>query len=134
FMRAWCEMPLYFDHMGRLTAEGPAVFTQFYSERERGDCYFTRLCNTPFQGLAADGAKRAGQLLVKHAYRVPSSPMFGTRPSGFIHDEYLVNSRREQAEAALPEVERLMVLGMQRFIPDVKIKAPGKILYERWGK
>lgn len=134
FMMTWPEMKLYFDHMGRMTADGPAVFVQFYSKRERGDCFFTRLCNTPFQGLAADGAKRAGQLLVKHAYRVPESSMYGTRPSGFVHDEYLVNARREQAPLALPEVERLMVAGMREFIPDVKIKAPGKVLFDRWGK
>lgn len=131
---AWPEMRLYFDHVGRLTADGDAVITQFYSQRERGGCYFTKACNGFFQALAADGAKYAGQLLVKHAYRVPTSPMFGTRPSGFVHDEYLVNSPRDQAELALPEVERLMIEGMRRYIPDVKIKAPGKVLYERWGK
>ena len=40
----------------------------------------------------------------------------------------------EQAAAALPEVSRLMVKAMRVWIPDVKIKAPGKILIERWGK
>lgn len=134
FMLTWPEMRLYFDHIGRLTKDDDAVAVQFYSGRERGGCYFTRACNTYFQGLAADGAKYAGQLLVKHAYRIESSPLYGCRPSGFVHDEYLVNAPRDQAERALPEVERLMIEGMQRYIPDVKIKAPGKVLYERWGK
>lgn len=134
YMIAWPEMRLYFDHIGRLTADGNAVIIQFYSERERGDCWFTKAANGFFQALAADGAKYAGQLLVKHAYRIPESPLYGCRPSGFVHDEYLVNAPRDQAERALPEVERLMIEGMRRYIPDVKIKAPGKVLYERWGK
>ena len=134
YMRAWPEMRLYFDHIGRLTADGNAVVVQLHSLRERGDCWFTKAANGYFQALAADGAKYAGQLLVKHAYRVESSPLFGCRPSGFVHDEYLVNAPRDQAEQALPEVERLMIEGMRRYIPDVKIKAPGKVLYERWGK
>jgi hypothetical protein len=73
-------------------------------------------------------------LLVKHAYRAESSPLYGCRPSGFVHDEYLINAPIDRAAQALPEVERLMVEGMRRYIPDVKIKAPGKVLYERWGK
>jgi hypothetical protein len=134
YLATWFEMRLYFYHCGQLCKNGEATITQFYSGRLRGDCTFTQTCNGFFQSLAADGAKYAGLLLVKHAYRVPESPMYGTRPSGFVHDEYLVSSRVEQAPAALPEVERLMVEGMQLWIPDVKIKAPGKILYERWGK
>jgi hypothetical protein len=134
YMQAWPEMKLYFAHIGEMTRSGTAVLVQFYSQRERGDCYFTKASNGFFQALAADGAKYAGGLLVKHAYRVPSSPLYGCRPSGFIHDEYLVNAPADQAPKALPEVERLMVEGMQVFIPDVKIKAPGKVLYERWGK
>lgn len=134
YLRAWVEMRLYFDHIGRLTADGNAVIIQFASLRERGDCWFTKAANGFFQALAADGAKYAGQLLVKHAYRIENSPLYGCRPSGFVHDEYLVNAPEDQAERALPEVERLMVEGMRLYIPDVKIKAPGKILHERWGK
>ena len=72
--------------------------------------------------------------LIDAAYRQPESPMFGTRPSGFVHDEFLVNSLQEQSARALPEVERLMVQGMRKWIPDVKIQAPGKVLTERWSK
>jgi hypothetical protein len=134
YLATWIEMKLYFYYVGQLCKDGDAVITQFYSKRLRGDCTFTQASNGFFQALAADGAKYAGLLLVKHAYRVPSSPMFGTRPSGFVHDEYLVSSLVEQAPRALPEVERLMVEAMGIWIPDVKIKAPGKILYSRWGK
>lgn len=144
YMKAWPEMRLYFAHIKAKIkdAEKPphgwygsgGVCVQIKSKRERGECSFTQWANGWFQGLAADGAKEAGRRLIRAAYRDLASPMFGTRPSGFIHDEYLVNARVEQAEQALPEVSRHMVEGMQQWIPDVKIKAPGKVLYERWGK
>jgi hypothetical protein len=134
YLVTWIEMKLYFYHCGMLCKNGDAVIEQFYSKRLRGDCTFTQISNGFFQALAADGAKYAGLVLVKHAYRIPESPMYGTRPSGFVHDEYLVSSLIEQAPRALPEVERLMVQSMSLWIPDVKIKAPGKILKERWGK
>ena len=37
-------------------------------------------------------------------------------------------------QQASRNAERLMVEGMQTVIPGVKIKAPGKVLTERWGK
>lgn len=142
YMKAWPEMQLYFWHIKqkikdaekRLGYGAGGVCVQVRSKRERGDCSFTQWSNGWFQGLASDGAKEAGRRLVRGAYREPECPMFGTRPSGFIHDEYLVNSPIEIAKRALPEVERRMVAGMEQWIPGVKIKAPGKILYERWGK
>lgn len=136
YMTTWPEMPEYFEMMSGATKRGGglAMVQQLYSGRLRGSCYFTRACNTLFQGLAADGAKEALGLLIRAAYRDSSSPMFGTRPSGFVHDEFLVSSRLEQAPAALPEVERLMVEGMRKWIPDVAIQAPGKIMTERWAK
>ncbi len=48
--------------------------------RIRGDVSYTQARNTPFQGLAADGAKFALWKLLYHSYRVV----------GFVHDELLV--------------------------------------------
>src|SRR5262249_53454326 len=48
--------------------------------RIRGDVGYTQARNTPFQGLAADGAKLALWRLLYHGFRVV----------GFIHDELLV--------------------------------------------
>jgi hypothetical protein len=136
FMDTWPEMAEYFQMMSQACkkGDGSTMIRQLYSGRLRGDCYFTRACNSMFQGLAADGAKEALHLLIHAAYRDPSSPLYGTRPSGFVHDEFIISCRAEQAERALPEVERLMVLGMSKWIPDVLIQAPGKIMTERWSK
>jgi hypothetical protein len=110
----------------------PVVLSGFFVARRKGFVFVTG--NSMFQGLAADGAKEALHLIIKAAYRDPSSPLYGTRPSGFVHDEFIISCRAEQAERALPEVERLMVLGMSKWIPDVLIQAPGKIMTERWSK
>lgn len=134
FLHAWVEMKLYFWHVGQLCADGVATITQLRSKRQRGDCFFTQIANGFFQALAADGAKEALRRIIRAAYRDASSPLYGTRPSGFVHDEFLVNCRAEQAERALPALEYEMIEGMRLWIPDVKIKAPGKILTERWGK
>lgn len=48
--------------------------------RVRGDVTYTQARNTPFQGLAADGAKLALWRLVDEGYRVV----------GFVHDELLI--------------------------------------------
>jgi hypothetical protein len=134
YENTWIEMKLYFWHILQMCKDGVATVTQLYSKRQRGDCFPTQAANGYPQGLAVDGAKEALRRIIRAAYRVPSSPLFGTRPSGFVHDEFLVNCKIDQAPRALPALEHEMVEGMRSWIPDVKIKAPGKILYERWGK
>jgi hypothetical protein len=137
YVQTWIEMRLYFHHIDQMCKENGNRLTtlrQLRSKRLRGDCNYTQAANGYFQALAADGAKEALRRIIRAAYRDASSPLYGTRPSGFVHDEFLVNCLIEQAPAALPALEREMVEGMQLWIPDVKIKAPGKILTERWGK
>jgi hypothetical protein len=137
YMIAWPEMKLYFDFVAeKCAAAGPrgAVCRQLGSNRLRGDCNFNQLANSSFQGLASDGAKEALASLINASYRDVSSPLFGCRPSAFVHDEFLVSAPAHLAERALPEVERLMVEAMQRWIPNILIQAPGRIMKERWSK
>jgi hypothetical protein len=137
YMLAWPEMKLYFDFIAEKCAANPRGLTlmkQLGSNRLRGDCNFNVASNTTFQGLASDGAKEALASLINASYRDPSSPLFGCRPSAFVHDEFLVSAPAHLAERALPEVERLMVEAMQRWIPNILIQAPGRIMKERWSK
>lgn len=147
---AWPEMRLYFDYVGEKCAEaGPvgAVVKQLGSKRLRGHCNFTQYCNSFFQGLAADGAKEALASLNRACYRDPTSPLFGCRPSAFVHDEFLITApmsifdhtiTRSEKEGPVPpalvETERLMVEAMGKWIPNVLIQAPGRIMRERWSK
>jgi hypothetical protein len=110
----------------------PTVPSSFFVARRKGFVFISG--NSSFQGLASDGAKEALASLINASYRDPSSPLFGCRPSAFVHDEFLVSAPAHLAERALPEVERLMVEAMQRWIPNILIQAPGRIMKERWSK
>lgn len=73
--------------------------------RIRGACTYTQARNSPFQGLAADGAKQAFWLLRRAGHRVV----------GFIHDEMIVEipeASDEAMHATAREIESLMVAGM----------------------
>ena len=74
-------------------------------------CYCQRH-NTPFQGLAADGAKLALWLLWRAGYRIVN----------FVHDEILIevpaeSNLKEHAET----IRELMISGMKWVVPDVRI-------------
>jgi hypothetical protein len=77
----------------RLFGSGVATLTG----RVRAGVGYTQCRNTPFQGLAADGAKLAVWRLVREGYLV----------SGFVHDEVLVELPAEGGSVALEDVERV---------------------------
>lgn len=76
------------DQVGRKRGSTGTI-TQFYSKRLRGRVGYTEAANGFFQALAADIAKEAGWRLMEHAYEKKNSPLYGCRPLGFVHDEYL---------------------------------------------
>ncbi len=146
---AWPEMRLYFAYISGKTStpSGLCLVKQLKSKRLRGDCNFTAAANGFFQGLASDGAKEALASLINASYRNRLSPLYGCRPSAFVHDEFLITApisifdrviTRTEKEGPIPlalvETERLMVESMQLWIPGVHIQAPGKIMKERWSK
>lgn len=76
--------------------------------RVRGYCTYTQARNTPFQSLAADGAKRALWRLVKERFV----------PVAFVHDEVVleVDSAEEAAKAKLI-MEQEMFEAVERRVP-----------------
>lgn len=84
---------------------------------------FTQVANLHFQGLAAVGAKEAGWLLIKN----------GLQLVNFVHDEFISEERAPVAEEKLTLMQELMIQGMQKHIPDVKISTEGKVM-RRWEK
>ena len=135
WLRAWSpDVPDYFRMISDLTsATGRADITQLYSGRVRGKCTFTQACNTLFQGLCADGAKRAARDINDAVFRDPSSPLFGARPVLFVHDEFVLSCPSDRAASAAPELSRIMIEAMHHYIPDIKISADCSIM-DRWGK
>jgi DNA polymerase-1 len=91
--------------------------------RERGGCSFTDAANNAFQALASDGAKRALWRLTSECYLNRESPLWGSRPVVFIHDEILCEIPEDKAHEAAFEQSRVMLAGMRELVPDVTVKA-----------
>lgn len=126
------EIKDYFQVISNLTRSGLSI-TQLRSGRVRGGVGFCDGCNTYFQGLAADGAKASLFQVSRAAYTDRDSPLFGTRPVIFAHDEILAEAPESKARAAAEELARVMCETMQKFVPDVPIRA-SPILMRRWYK
>jgi hypothetical protein len=135
WLRAWSpDVPDYFKYFTKLTAtSGRADITQLYSGRLRGKATFTQCCNTMFQALCADGAKYAMSLIVDACYLDPMSPLYGCTPVLFVHDEFVLSCPHGREKEAGAELSRLMIKGMARYIPDIKIEADCAVM-ARWGK
>lgn len=135
WLAAWPEFKAYFEWIGKQTETGTGQIEQAFVRRYRGGCSFCEACNTLFQGLAADAAKRAGFLIAKACYVEEDSPLFGGRPVNFVHDEFIVEVEDDPmvASAAAFELARLMVEGASLFLPDVPPLAE-PYLMRRWSK
>lgn len=103
------------------------------SQRIRGNPSYTESANMPFQGMAADGAKRALFELARECWTAPESPLFGCRPVAFIHDEVLVESPKERAHEAAMRVREIMEREMMVCTPNVPASAT-PALATRWLK
>lgn len=147
----WTEAYPYFDHVkGLLVTVGTeevkledgttevreirkCAIRHPRSGRVRGGCFFTDAANSYFQGMAADGAKEALFRVALECYADPSSPLFGCRPVAFIHDEIIMEAPIERAQGAARRLSEVMVLAMDKFIPDIPIVCEADIM-DRWAK
>jgi hypothetical protein len=138
WMATWHEMHDYFNHVKRHVGPVEGAICQLYSNRWRGGLNFTAAANTYFQGLAADGAKEALWLVCRECYAVPDSPLYGSRPVIFMHDEIIAEvpnpvGRPEVASAAAERLGEVMRDGMSKWVRRVPIKA-SPVLMTRWYK
>jgi hypothetical protein len=136
WMDHWPEMKEFFAHVGNLIDKdtGDGVLQQLFSERWRGGCHYTSACNSFFQGLGADAAKRALYLVVRACYAEPDSVLYGSRPVLFCHDEVVMEVLDDEfAHDKAVEMARLMIAGANEFLPDVPAKTD-PILGTRWSK
>jgi DNA polymerase I-like protein with 3'-5' exonuclease and polymerase domains len=92
--------------------------------RIRGGVGFTAARNTPFQGLAADGAKLAMWELVKAGYRI----------AAFVHDEFVIELPiQADHTAAAQKVEHICCIAMQQLLGDIPVSCE-YALADRWYK
>jgi DNA polymerase family A len=132
----WPEMQLFFHHVGDLVNEdsGKALVEQLFSKRWRGGCHYTAACNTYFQGLGADAAKRAAYLVTRACYAETTSVLYGSRPVNFVHDEVILETDDVPgAHDVAMELGRLMVEGANEFLPNVPARV-APLLARCWSK
>jgi DNA polymerase family A len=136
WLERWPEMKLFFQHVGDLIDEdtGEALVEQVFSRRLRGGCHYTAACNSFFQGLGADAAKRAHYFVVRACYSQPASVLYGSRAVNFVHDESILEvDDDERAHDKAVELGRVMLLGANEFLPDVPARVE-PLLARCWSK
>lgn len=137
---AFPEMPYWFSLASNAatTEDGKGSVESLGTQRHRGQATYCARSNTPFQGLAADCAKRAGWLIARAQYTESTSPLFNTRTVAFVHDEFIIEvpDDVDASNAAAHELARLMMIGANVFLPNVPIPASKMepLLMRRWSK
>lgn len=134
WLQAYPEMLDYFHHLAQLAGAAESfTLVQLRSGRVRAGCRYTSGCNSYFQGLAADGAKRAGCLLARRVLLREGGPLHGCLLHAFVHDEFLISAPMATFREAATALEATMVEGMAHFIPDVAIRVD-VTASDRWSK
>ena len=122
FVTTWKEIKPYWSKVSSIITNDDAI-TQFVSKRVRGKPTAPAAANTLFQGLAADGAKRAVVAMTKEMYLDTASPLYGSRLVNFSHDETIIEIPEEKAHEAAMRQAAVMVEQMRTVVPDVLVKA-----------
>jgi len=133
WFKQWPEMRRYFDYVNRLVGPLGGNMIQLRSCRARGGVNFKEAANGFFQGLAADGAKEALWRTTKECYLDRSSPLYGSRPVIFVHDEIIAEVPEATATEAADRLVDVMCRAMAAWIPDVPITC-SPALMRRWLK
>lgn len=103
----WFEaFPEVRDYMA---SEMGYVYTR--SGRRRANTTYCAEKNTPFQGLAADGAKLALYNLCKAGFKLV----------GFCHDEIVCEIDEIMIDSKIREMEKIMIDSMREVVPDIKV-------------
>lgn len=112
------------------------------SNRYRFCDSYTNACNTPFQGMASDGAKNALIMVFEECILKPNSPLFGCQIVCFIHDEIIIEipvddiddqHYTKQGKDAVDRLAQLMKLGMEIMTPNIPAVCETTLSY-RWDK
>lgn len=135
WLRRWPEMAEFFAYNGGLTGPGGSGKQVHYRSgrvRDVGEDYCSA-ANGWFQGLTADGAKASLWAVSRACYTEPASPLYGSRPVVFLHDEIIAEVPEDRAHEAATEMARIMISVMAEWIPSVPITAK-PTLTRRWWK
>ena len=147
--QVWSEMTTYFNIRSTLMKTDPISGHKLTTPQQRTyvfrstkRCRFLRKytvsCNTPFQGISADGAKEAVIRVFKECYFMKKSPLYGSHPINFIHDEILLETPYDPANHAdasktALRLQKIMEVCMEKHTPDIPAIAEPSIAYQ-WTK
>ncbi len=136
------------------TQLAPGEIMQHFSGRIRGDIDYCSAANGFFQALLADACKSALRRVGRECYvrgtKVPmmahansltsafagmESPLFGSRPIVFAHDELILEHPEAIAHEAATRTSEIMVEELRWYCPDMaKACAAEPTLMRRWYK
>lgn len=137
YLATWEEMPEYFDWVKSIdgVGDGTGTIVSPGTGFIRGGVNPSAAANHPFQHLLAMAKKQALWLVGKEAYTDESSPLFGTKVIGDIHDELLtlIPITDHMHEAAFRK-KQLIIQGVQQFTPGVIAVADDPCFMPRWYK
>lgn len=132
FFSQFPEIKYYLDRVGvRVNQFGGQGYLP-RAQRLSGDRRFCQLANFYFQGLAAEGGLTAFAQVSRAAYAEPSSPLYGTRPVLFVHDEIIIEAPLHKAHDAAIELKRVMETSMAIFTPDIPSLAEPTLATKWW--
>ena len=129
----WPEMDGYFKENAREARKPNPTVVHARSKRVRGDCMFTQLCNTPFQGMTADAALHSLWEVTKLCYDDPRSALYGSRVVIFVHDELVLEVPEDAVDDVVRELPGVMSRATRRFVPDVPMTCQATAQM-RWSK
>ena len=134
WFKAFPEMKKYFELIAaEIGSIGEGTIRTLGSGRIHGARGFCQAANLYFQGMVADGAKRAGWFISYECYVDETSPLFGSRIAMFLHDEFILEVPLEKVHAAAKRLEELMIIGMSHFIKVVPVTCTAAAMF-RWYK
>jgi len=130
------EMKEYFKFIGKCDeGSGSISVRQVSTDRIRAGASFCSACNSYFQGLTADGAKRA---ICKTGHMCYGDPDYaGCSQKLFVHDEIIFQipdyEDHDYRQKVVDGFELAMIQGMSEVMPGMKIGVEST-LTKRWIK
>lgn len=134
YFRTWPEMRNFLDDAAHSAPwDKRTQVTTPWSGRVRAVYGPNQYGNQRFQGPIGDISKDAAFDIAEECYVVPTSPLYGSRPVLFVHDEFVLEIPKHKASAAAKRQAELMTLAGARTIKDIPMTCTPALM-ERWTK
>lgn len=129
------EMDQYFKLLKTSARGGPFKVTHPLTGFVRGGCEYTSGANHYFQSLLAKVAKEALWRVSVECYGALGrrTALTGSRIAAFVHDEILLESRRENAPEAAERLAEVMREASIPWMPNLRLGADPCVM-ARWSK